>query len=121
MPDTSTAERRLRLCSECGGLDDHPRHVQIVGDAPDAIPSSEFVDSLRDGIPAHALAELLRPGVVVRHIDCCAAKGCVVCLATEQVTAGQRGQELIDAIANGALEGFEPPEVTSNKETGLDG
>lgn len=37
-------------------------------------------------------------GSTVRHMDCCAAEGCVICQATEQEYGGLRGQELIDHL-----------------------
>lgn len=121
MPNTTT-ERPLRLCDVCLGLDDHPRHVQAVPEATsDGVPDPAVLDQLPDGLPARALADYLRPTQVTRHLDCCAALGCIVCEATEEITAGARGQNLIDTIANGALDGFEPPEVTTNEETGLHG
>lgn len=63
-------DRPMRYCDVCGGLDDHPRHVHAA--------------------PA---------GVVIRHLDCCASRGCETCQATEAETEGRRGQELIDHLA----------------------
>lgn len=68
--------RPLRVCDVCNQADDHPRHVQPI----------------RGGTN------------LVRHLDCCAAKGCGICQATEAVTAGARGDKLLKAIQGGALD-----------------
>lgn len=34
-----------------------------------------------------------------RHLDCCAAEGCEVCIGTEVEYGQRRGQELIDHLA----------------------
>lgn len=72
----SKTERPLRVCDVCNQADDHPRHVQPV----------------RGGVP------------LVRHMDCCAARGCGICQATEAVTAGARGDELLATIRSGVLD-----------------
>lgn len=94
------SDRPIRYCDLCGGLDDHPRHVIAVpagGAAPNEVLASV------DGGPASAVAELLNDRVLIRHIDCCAAAGCEVCQATEAVTNGARGEQLLSAIEAGAL------------------
>lgn len=97
----------MRYCDLCGGLDDHPRHVQAVPvGTPGAAPSPEFLESLGDG-PAFATALLLTPTSLIRHLDCCAAAGCGTCVKTEAATRGVRGKKLIDAIAAGALDNVE--------------
>lgn len=109
MPTTEAA-RPLRICQACGGLDDHPRHV-IDGVPNNGAASKEFLAGLPAGMPATAIAELLTANVISRHIDCCAAAGCPVCIETEKVTKGHRGQKLIDTIASGALDEFEAPDL----------
>lgn len=126
MPTTlDVVERPLRLCSACGGLDDHPRHVILVKEGtPEATPTKEFLETLQDGVPATALAELLKGTVVVRHLDCCAAAGCTVCQETEEITGGARGQELIELVdpaRQGALADHDPEPHATNKELGIDG
>ncbi len=70
-------DRPERSCDVCGQVDDHPRHVQQ-----------------------------LRGRAVARHLDCCAVQGCDVCAATEKVTKGKRGSELLAVIQAGATEGI---------------
>lgn len=102
------SDRPLRLCDVCGGLDDHPRHVQSIAKTePDAKPSAEFLDSLGANVPASAVALLMNPRTRIRHIDCCAAAGCKVCAKTETVTGGKRGNQLLKAIQSGALDGLD--------------
>lgn len=107
-------ERPLRFCDVCGELDDHPRHVVTLRpDSTDGRPDDLFLAGIRMGdAPITAVEQLTRGNVQVRHLNCCADQGCVVCQATEKVTKGARGQKLIDTIANGALDGFEPPDLT---------
>lgn len=124
MPDSST--RPIRICAACGGVDDHPHHaigVPAVDGEPHplAVPSPEFLASLADKAPATAVAQLMTPTQVSRHIDCCAAAGCTICQETEAITKGQRGQALIDVIGGGALADHEPTDGLSNKELGTDG
>lgn len=94
MPD-----RPLRFCDVCGGLDNHPRHV--TGLPPGSTlgtPSREFLDSLQPGAPVAAVAELMNPTTVVRHMDCCAEQGCTICAETEVENGRRRGQALIDHL-----------------------
>lgn len=65
------APRPMRGCKECGGYDDHPRHV---------------------------IADPINNLVVMHHMDCGAAAGCVVCQETEAANEGRRGQELIQHL-----------------------
>lgn len=95
----ATTERPLRLCDACGGLDDHPRHVQgLPSGSTEGTPTKEFLDSLAPGAPVSAIAELMNPQTIVRHMDCCAAAGCEICAGTEQEYGARRGQELIDHL-----------------------
>lgn len=95
----TNTERPLRLCDVCGQLDDHPRHVQgLPPGSTDGTPTKEFLDSLAPGAPVSAIAELLNPLTIVRHMDCCAAQGCEICAATEQEYGARRGQALIDHL-----------------------
>lgn len=107
----TTPARLKRLCDLCGGLDDHPRHVFGVPTGfPGAVPSDEFIDKIPDGTPARAIAEVLDPGTLVRHMDCCAATGCDVCTAAEATHSGQlRGPELVAHIESGALDNLNAP------------
>ena len=97
--------RPLRFCDVCLELDDHPRHVQAVAaDQRNEVPAGDIPAG-----PATAVAQLLSPTTVIRHLNCCAEQGCSTCSATEQVTAGARGAELTAAILGGALDGFTVP------------
>lgn len=107
---TATADpvevRPLRFCDICGGLDDHPRHVTLVTEG--GVPTDEFLDALPEGAPVAAVAQLMDPTTVIRHMDCCAANGCPTCAATEahiavKVSGDTRGQDLIDAIVDGRV------------------
>lgn len=113
MPDT----RPLRLCDVCFELDDHPRHVQAMPPGEGVVPTEEQLNSI-EGAPASAIAQMLNPNTIIRHLNCCAAQGCAICQATEELTKGARGQELIDAIAGGALDGFDPDSVTAGASNG---
>lgn len=98
-------ERVQRLCDVCGQLDDHPRHVTAVGpDTPGAVPDNTFLSSLPDGTPALAIAELLDPTTVVRHMDCCAAAGCGVCSnVIAAAPKGATGDKLTQHLTSGAV------------------
>lgn len=92
------ADRPLRYCDLCGGLDDHPRHVRPLGKAePDHVNSQAFLDGLPSG-PTSALAQLVDRRIRVAHMDCCAANGCPDCTVTEAENGGLRGQALIDHL-----------------------
>ena len=75
MSDIPSDERPTRGCDSCHQTDNHPRHVIQYG--PDQF--------------------------TVKHIDCCAAEGCRICLTTESITQGVRGDELFDVIRSGVL------------------
>lgn len=93
--------RHVTFCMACGQLDDHPKHGIAVKDGtPEAVPSAEFLASLPDGAPVAAVARLLRPVTIDRHMDCCAALGCEVCQATEALNGGARGEALIERLAS---------------------
>lgn len=124
---TATAERPIRMCLACKQVDDHPMHAIAVapGTPGTVLSADEIVAAIPEGLPAAQIAQVLiravNPRAIERHKDCCAAAGCIVCQAEEAVTGGVRGQDLIDALAGGALADHVAPEVTSNKEFGLDG
>lgn len=100
----TTPARLPRLCDVCGQLDDHPRHVTAVPIGYDgAVPDDAFLDRLPDGAPARAIAELMDPSTLVRHLDCCAAAGCESCQQAEQVNGGLRGAKLVAKIEGGSI------------------
>lgn len=101
----TAATRTLRLCASCGALDADPAHVLGVPPGyPDTVPDSAFLDALPDGIPARALVELMDPSTVVRHMDCCAAAGCQVCVDVLAATGGATGSDLIAALESGSAD-----------------
>lgn len=102
---TTPEARRLRLCDVCGQLDDHPRHVQGVPPGfPGAVPSDEFIANLAADVPPYAVVELTDPTTIVRHQDCCAAQGCLICKETEAANGGARGDALLASIQAGAVD-----------------
>lgn len=98
------SERVQRLCDVCGQLDSDPRHVTAVGpDTPGTVPDNAFLSALPDGVPALAIAELLDPTTVVRHMDCCAAQGCGVCgNVLAGAPQGATGDKLTKHLTSGA-------------------
>lgn len=116
------SDRPLRLCEVCGQVDDHPRHVLAVNpERHSGAVSTEFLAGLPEGVPYETIAQALDDKVVIRHLDCCAAAGCLVCQGTETLTGGKRGAALVKAIEAGALADFDEPVITDNKELGLNG
>jgi hypothetical protein len=71
-------DRPLRGCEACGAVDDHPKHsVLVAPDDPAGVLKPEILQMLLDnGISAAALIEIQDTQTVLRHVDCCAAKGC---------------------------------------------
>lgn len=65
----------IRGCAECGRNDEHPRHVE---------------GTVNRGVVGPPTP---------RHIDCCAARGCPLCIATVADAGGKTGQDLIDHLA----------------------
>lgn len=65
------SERPVRYCDVCKQYDDHPRHTS----------GNPLTDDWH-----------------IRHMDCCAAEGCVVCQETEVENEGRRGEALIDHL-----------------------
>lgn len=102
---TTPAARVKRLCDVCGELDSDPKHVTGVPPGfPGAVPSDEFLDSLPDGTPPRAVAELMDPGTIIRHQHCCASRGCEICKQTEATHGGLRGDELLAHIQDGGVD-----------------
>lgn len=108
-------ERFMRLCDMCGGYDNYPRHVvNLPGGSVDAVPSHAFLSSLPDGCSALAIAELMDSTTYVRHINCCAEGGCLICVETLNVVGGVSGDELTAAITSGAVD-----HLSTDPETGV--
>lgn len=99
----SGEKRPLRICSACGGHDDHPRHViaTAVGD-PAAQVEARVLQSAARSLPENeagqqALAELMDDSTVSRHLDCCAEAGCPddSCVELRQGAEDKRGNDLL--------------------------
>lgn len=107
-------DRLLRLCDVCGGLDDHPRDVSFVlPDSPGSVPDQDFLNALPQNTPPRAVAELMDPTTLIRHIDCCASRGCQTCLRITEVTNGAHGDDLTAAIESGVVNGLGSPTDTT--------
>lgn len=94
------SDRVKRLCDVCGGYDDAPRHVRAVDEG--GVPSQEFIDSLPDGVSARAIAEVLDPTSVVRHMDCCAENGCGTCSDVVVASGGAKDGALVEYLTSEA-------------------
>jgi hypothetical protein len=107
--------RTLRLCDVCGKLDSHPRHVQGVPPGfPDTVPTDSFLEALPNGAPAKAVAELMDPSTIVRHMDCCAADGCLICTEVLAAVGGVTGAALVEALEHGNAD-----HLSTDTETGI--
>jgi hypothetical protein len=86
---SDTGSGLFRVCDECGGVDDHPRH-SFTGEIPDVHPVNDpvrqvMLDSLATLGKAGKITmeQALRIGADFEdttsadyHIDCCANRGC---------------------------------------------
>ncbi len=107
--------RNLRLCDVCGQLDDHPRHVLGVPPGyPGAVPDDAFLDSIAPGAPVRAVAELMDPTTIVRHMPCCAANGCLICTEVISAAGGATGSALLASIEAGSVD-----HLSTDPETGV--
>lgn len=107
--------RPLRLCDVCAQLDDHPRHVTAVSPGADgAVPDSAFLDTLPDGVPARAIAELMDNSTVIRHMDCCASRGCSVCLDVLEAAGSAHGDALTKKLTSGVADNVRDPQAASD-------
>lgn len=74
------SDRPLRICDECGQVDDHPRH--LVGFAPDTLPVNQehitnvLAMDLPDDVKAKIVVDIADTSTQYRHMDCCRAAGC---------------------------------------------
>jgi hypothetical protein len=96
----------LRVCDLCGGVDDHPRHVNA-GQTKGyfATPPVEIVHKVLKLAPAdqadRLLAALLDPSSSDRHYDCCREAGCPSgsCDLLTQGAEDRRGAALLKHLA----------------------
>lgn len=80
MANIGGADRVLRVCDLCGGVDDHPRHV-IAGSVDGVFrPSDAALDRVLAEAPEDRRAELVRDLLDTtssdRHLQCCRDAGC---------------------------------------------
>ena len=100
--------RAMRLCDLCGGYDDFPRHVtSLPAPDPAAVPTREFLQALPSGVDPLAVAELMDATTFVRHHECCAGDGCVICIEIMAAVGGAEGEAQTTAILGGALDNIE--------------
>jgi len=92
--------RPTRFCDVCGQSDTHPRHVvQLPPDDTAGTPTDEWLAGVDlSGATAESVRRLMAGDLRERHLDCCAAAGCPTCQATEEITDGARGDDLIVAV-----------------------
>lgn len=123
------AERPLRGCEVCGGVDSGPRHVVAVEDERLArstglggVPSAEMVRKLvENGISEDGLMALLDPTTSVRHMDCCASVGCPAepgeqCGDPERAGSGKRDTALLAHITGEPETFFAGPATRLDRE-----
>lgn len=117
---TAPSERFERLCDVCGGLDTDPRHVQSAAPGtPDTVPNGEFIrEAIRTGASDGAIDELMDPSTVVRHMDCCASKGCDLCTEVGTRSKNVKGKDLVDFLVAGGADdlGDTPAAPAQNAE-----
>jgi hypothetical protein len=105
--------RALHVCDLCGGVDDHPRHSLLGGEAgahPE--PSVEIVRTVAAAVADQdqatadrLLTELLDTGTTDRHLDCCRAAGCPTGDCDRRTVGAEelRGAELLDHLIGAGL------------------
>lgn len=98
-------QRPLRVCDECGQIDDHPRARHMLDPDSVNVPRHHItaVAGRRDLDPRvldDAISELLDPVSACRHFDCCAATGCAFCTATLDAAnaRGKTGDDVVRAV-----------------------
>jgi hypothetical protein len=99
MSDLIGGDRPVRGCDVCGQVDDHPKHGCLVPpDFEGATLSQEVLQKLLDnGVSAASLQELQDPRTVIRHIDCCAQRGCPtgICIQSVKEWNGKTGKGML--------------------------
>jgi hypothetical protein len=108
--------RALKVCDECGGVDDHPRHV-IAGDPrTQPAPRPEVVDAVFANLDRlkvgpddrrRLATELFDTSTVERHMDCCRAAGCPAegeanCVQQTAGVEDRRGADLLEHLMTDA-------------------
>lgn len=91
------SDRALQVCDLCGGVDDHPRHLDYRRvEAPSADVIRRALDA---GADDRLVAVLTDTTTTVHHLDCGAQQiGCDTCTASEARTGGKRGTELVKTL-----------------------
>jgi hypothetical protein len=113
----------LRICDECGGVDDHPRHVIKFAAGDGVTPTSVAVKALSNAeaygpdTVAAITAQVDDTTEVSYHMDCCRTRGCFdgSCGVVTEGATELRGDELRSHIQETFPEGgvntlFEDPE-----------
>lgn len=102
--------RAIKVCDRCGGVDDHPRHIQagtVAGETPfpaarDEVLEAVLVNVEKLGLDAKDRARLVRDLTdqtsTEKHIDCCAADGCLTCAPQVSGADGKTGKAMLDHI-----------------------
>lgn len=94
-----TAERPLRFCDFCGGLDSDPRHMRELGNgenSEDGRPSDEALAEFNtEGAPLFAIERLLSSSMSEHHHDCGAANGCEYCTDYVKNVSKLTGDKLV--------------------------
>lgn len=108
MTEPTSEPRANQLCDVCWQVDDAPRHVvNLAPDFPGGVPSDDDISALDDrtDVTASMVRAVLDPTTVIRHHDCCAARGCPtgVCGPLTAVAAGAQNEELLELIQSGAV------------------
>lgn len=112
----------LRICDECGGVDDHPRHniAYATGDGvtPPEVGAKALTNAGQYGEAAVAviLEQIQDTRMMSFHMDCCSARGCFdrSCDSILREVDGT-GDELRSSIQEVFPEGIEPV-ISSNPQ-----
>lgn len=95
-------ERLKRPCDVCLEVDDHPRHVHSLAPDEAVTPSDTDFELVvgQPGVSASSLAQFLDPLTQIRHLDCCAERGCPTgtCGPQLEAASGAKGEELLASI-----------------------
>jgi hypothetical protein len=75
-----TTKPALRVCDECGQVDDGPRHVLDADEGRDDRPGRALLAKVLSAgldpeVMALAIDQLNEPGLYL-HMDCCRGRGC---------------------------------------------
>lgn len=105
----------LRICDECGAVDDHPRHNIFYARGDGVTPPEVGAKALEnaraygEAAVAHILAQVQDSAVMSFHMDCCRARGCFdgACNVVLSEASG-KGDELRSSIQAAWPDGITP-------------